>query len=68
MKKFIRNIVILACVVGILYALCKIALDESIKVREYNVETEKAVGEVKLLLITDLHCSLYGECQSVHIG
>ncbi|MCD8090435.1 MAG: metallophosphoesterase [Clostridiales bacterium] len=64
MKKIIRFVVKLIFAAFLLALLYKAAFSEKIKVREYNIASEKADEDIKLLLITDLHCTLYGENQS----
>ena len=40
------------------------SMDARLKIVNYNVKSEKISNEIKLALITDLHCCLYGENQS----
>lgn len=40
-----------------------VATSERLKVRKYCIESEKLTDSVRALLITDLHCTFYGEDQ-----
>ena len=61
MKKKTKIIIItlLAAIVILL-----IACDNRLKIVNYEFQTDKVCGEVKIALVTDLHCCLYGENQS----
>ena len=60
MKSFFRVLtVILIIAVIILFS----AFDNRLKIVNYNLKTDKISSPVKLALITDLHCCLYGENQ-----
>jgi len=61
MKKVLKIVIpILIILIIILIS----AFDNRLKIVDYNLKTDKISGSVKLALITDLHCCLYGENQS----
>lgn len=61
MKKTLKIlIVILIIAIIILFS----AFDNRLKIVNYKIKTDNISSDVKLALITDLHCCLYGESQS----
>lgn len=64
MRKTIR---ILAVFLAILCVISIAAFDNRLKIVHYNLKTDKISGSIKLALITDLHCCLYGKNQSLLI-
>ena len=60
MKKKLKIISVLIVAIILLLFIC----DNRLKIVNYTLETDKISGEVKLALVSDLHCCLYGENQS----
>ncbi len=61
MKRFLKVLtVFLFIAVIIMFS----AFDNRLKVVNYNLKTDKVSSPVKLALVTDLHCCLYGKDQS----
>ncbi len=61
MKRTLKILtVFLVIVIIILFS----AFDNRLKVVNYNLKTDKVSSPVKLALVADLHCCLYGENQS----
>lgn len=64
MKKILKiSILFLIVVIIILFA----AFDNRLKIVNYKIETDSISDSVKIALITDLHCCLYGDNQSALI-
>lgn len=61
MKKILKILTMFLIVVTVLFYS---AFDNSLKTVNYKVKTDKVSNEVKIALIADLHCCLYGEKQS----
>ncbi len=61
MKKILK---ILTVILIIIIAILILAFDNRLKIVNYEIKTNKISSDVKLALITDLHCCLYGENQS----
>lgn len=61
MKKILKiAMTFLIIIIIILFA----AFDSRLKTVNYKIKTDKISGTVKIALVTDLHCCLYGENQS----
>lgn len=61
MKKILKILTMFLIVVTVLFYS---AFDNRLKTVNYKVKTDKVSNEVKIALIADLHCCLYGEKQS----
>lgn len=63
--KFIKKLLkILAILFIIAVIIIFSAFDNRLKIVNYKLKTDKIASDIKLALITDLHCCLYGENQS----
>ncbi|MBE6542187.1 MAG: hypothetical protein E7672_07060, partial [Ruminococcaceae bacterium] len=58
-KKLSRFLVAAA----ILFVLARIALNDSLDVKEYSIESGLVEGEHRFVLLSDLHSTMYGESQ-----
>ena len=61
MKKILK---ILTVFLIIVITLLFIAFDNRLKIVNYKIKTDKVTDDVKIALVADLHCCLYGENQS----
>lgn len=61
MKKLFKALVLILIAIIIILIL---AFDNRLKIVNYKLKTEKISNPVKIALIADLHCCLYGENQS----
>ncbi|MBO5364691.1 MAG: metallophosphoesterase, partial [Clostridia bacterium] len=60
MKKILKILIlVLIIVIFVLFS----AFDNRLKIVNYNLKTDKVLSNVKLALVTDLHCCLYGKDQ-----
>ena len=63
MNKSAKIKIFVSIALVLITALCVAALWRGIVVREYSVESDKVTGEIRAMLITDLHSSIYGKNQ-----
>ncbi len=61
MKKNKFKLILITTVLLIIFII--VAFNNSIKIRNYNIDSDKITSDVKTLLITDLHSCLYGKNQ-----
>lgn len=64
MKKIIKHLISIFVIIIAFIILFIVATDNRLKIRTYTEKTSKVTENVRLLLITDLHSTLYGENQS----
>ncbi len=63
MRNISKTKKIILGIMAVLIFILILALDNRLELRRYTIETEKIEGDVKVLLLTDLHSCSYGENQ-----
>lgn len=63
MKRIIKHFIGIFVIIIAFIILYIVATDNSLKIRTYTEKTSKVTESVRLVLITDLHSTLYGENQ-----
>lgn len=64
MKYIIKHFIAIFIIVIVFIILYIVATDNRLKIRTYTEKTSKVNENVRMVLITDLHSTLYGENQS----
>lgn len=68
MKRVLNKIIALFVIMVIMCLLFVLALNDNIKIREYSEITDKVTESKRIMLITDLHSTIYGENQGELMG
>jgi len=66
-RSILLPLVIIGCIIGLIYIVVNDGFNEELRITNYTIKSDKVKEDIKIVQISDLHATGYGEKQSVLI-